>query len=449
MESFLRQAYGGKASQQLPRYTAAVEAFRGQYGAGEIFLFRAPGRVNLIGEHTDYNHGYVMPVALDKDVLLLARPRQDNLIRLCNVEPKYQPFSFEIEEEIPISARGHWSNYARGVAQNLAQRMANGSGKRLTGFDGLVSAAAPFGVPRGAGLSSSSALTVAAATALAHFNGWQPPVEEMVGLCSDAEWYVGTRGGVMDHFIAVMGKRDHALFLDCRPGQDGSYLTHHEPLPRAYSLLIVDSGVKHRNVGNDFNRRVAACRAGSGLLRAPFPQTTRLRDVEDIPWHEIEPYLPEEMTPGGLAAVGIELGDIPGITPETTLQVRSRCRHVWSENRRVQEAVKAMTAGDVGTLGRLLGEAHASARDDYEISCPEIERLVALLTASPGVLGARLTGAGWGGCVVALVENEAVEAVSRRVQEAYEAQTGIQPSVFACLPSDGAGLLAHINGRDG
>lgn len=445
MESFLRQAYGSKALEQLPRYTAAAKAFRSRYGPGEISLFRAPGRVNLIGEHTDYNHGYVMPVALDKDVLLLARPRQDNLIRLCNIESRYEPFSFEAEEEVPISAGGHWSNYARGVAQNLAQRLSNGDGRRLTGFDGLVSAAAPHGVPRGAGLSSSSALTVAAATALAHFNGWQPPVEEMVMLCSDAEWYVGTRGGVMDHFIAVMGKRDHSLLLDCRPGQDGSYRTQHEPLPSAYSLLIVDSGVKHRNVGNDFNRRVAACRAGSGLLRASFPQTTHLRDVETVPWERLEPHLPEKTTPAELAAVGIELGDIPGITAETTLRVRARCRHVWNENRRVQEAVKAMASGDLAALGRLLGEAHASARDDYEISCPEVELLVTVLMESPGVLGARLTGAGWGGCVVALVENGAVEAVSRRVQEAYEAQTGIQPSAFACLPSDGAGLLACIN----
>jgi galactokinase len=432
----LQAIYGDRSEIQLPRYLKAKQAFTATYGPGEVAFFRAPGRVNLIGEHTDYNHGFVLPVALDKDILLLARPRADNTVRLSNWEGDYPPLSFCIGPDIPAAPLGDWGNYARGAAQELARRL----GRPLRGLDGLVVGQAPLGVPRQVGLSSSSALTVVAAVALARLNNWQPERAALAQLCSEAEWYVGTRGGIMDQFISLLGQRDHALFLDCRSDGAGGYPMDHIPLPRDYSLLIADSGVHHKKVVKGaYNQRVAACRAGVGLLRPGFPGITHLRDVQVVPWADLAEWLPEETTPRQVGELGIELGDIPGLDPDTPLPVRARCRHVWTENGRVQAAVAALRAGDVPALGRLLDEAHASARDDYEISCPELERLVGAAREVEGVLGARLTGAGLGGCIVALVHREAAAEFEAHVRRRYQAETGRETAIFACRSGPGAG----------
>jgi galactokinase len=282
------------------------------------------------------------------------------------------------------------------------------------------------------------------AVALAALNEWQPETADFVQFCSDAEWYVGTRGGIMDHFISVAGQKDHALFLDCRP----PYQTEAVLLPSEVAVLVVNSGVKHQNTRGHFNRRVAACRAGVGLLRAAFPDISLLRDVENVPWSQLERLLPDNMTVGAVSARGIELGDLPGITADVALKVRARCRHVWSENWRVRKAVAAMKTADVAQLGQLLTEAHASARDDYEISCPEVEQLVAILATYLGVAGARLTGAGWGGCVVALVDSEVVTAVAEQTVEQYEAGVGKTADAFICRPGQGAGLVAKMEVGD-
>jgi galactokinase len=246
----------------------AKEAFLATYGPGQILAFRAPGRVNLIGEHTDYNHGFVLPVALDKDILLLVRPRSDGTIRLCNLEAEYPLLSFTIRPDIPSAPAGDWGNYARGAAQELDRRL----GRELRGLDGLITGQPPYGVPRQVGLSSSSSLTVVVALTLAHLNGWQPEGTVLAQLCSEAEWYVGTRGGIMDQFIALLGRRDEALFLDCRPDAEGRYQTDHIPLPKDYRLLIADSGVHHQKVKRGaYNQRVASCRAGVESLRPDFP----------------------------------------------------------------------------------------------------------------------------------------------------------------------------------
>jgi galactokinase len=317
-------------------------------------------------------------------------------------------------------------------------------GRDLTGFDGLVVSAAPFGVPRGAGLSSSSALTVVVAVALAHFNAITEP-QVMARLCSEAEWYVGTRGGIMDQFIALLAQRDHALFLDCRPGADGRYRVESVVLPQGYHLLVVNSGVRHQNTAGGYNCRVAECRAGVALLRPRYGAMTHLRDVQDVPWAELEPQLPEETTIAALAARGITLSDIPGLRPDTPLKVRARCRHVWTENRRVLAAVAAMRAGDVAILGRLLDEAHASARDDYEISCPELEVLVGAAREVEGVTGARLTGAGWGGCIVALVAADAVPTFQAHVAGRYRAKTGLTAAIFDCRAGPAARLVMNTS----
>ncbi|NJN84927.1 MAG: hypothetical protein HC802_23325 [Caldilineaceae bacterium] len=248
LEQSLTTIYGDDFEAQRQRYTTALAAFRATYGDGMVDIFRAPGRVNVIGEHTDYNHGYVLPVALDKDLLFLARPRQDQRVRLTNLEHDFAPCEFSMDSQIPSAAQADWSNYVRGAAQTVARTLAEAGHRPANGLDILVAGEAPEGVPRSAGLSSSSALTVVATLAFIHYSNWSPPTSELAPLCSDAEWYVGTRGGIMDQFIALLGARDHALFLDCRPDSAGRYTNQRVPLPTSHRLLIVESGVKHSNV---------------------------------------------------------------------------------------------------------------------------------------------------------------------------------------------------------
>jgi galactokinase len=436
LSTALQTIYGDQSDVQLHRYLNAKEAFTATYGPGEVLAFRAPGRVNLIGEHTDYNHGFVLPVALDKDILLLARPRSDSTVRLSNLEGEFPPLTFTISLDIASAPPGDWGNYARGAAQELARRL----GRDLQGIDGLAVGQPPYGVPRKVGLSSSSALTVVVALALAQINGWQPERTGLAQLCSEAEWYVGTRGGIMDQFIALLGRRDHALFLDCRPVADGQYRMNHIPLPKDYSLIIADSGVHHQKVVKGaYNQRVAACRAGVGLLRPHFPGITHLRDVQNVPWGDLVEWLPEHTTVCEVREQGIDLGDVPGLTPDTLLKVRPCCRHVWTENQRVEAAVTALAAGDVETMGRLLNEAHASARDDYEISCPELDTLVRAACEVDGVVGARLTGAGLGGCIVAVVHQDAVSDFEARVSKKFQIEMGRSTTIFACQSGPGAG----------
>jgi len=404
----LKTIYGSDPQlleQQSLRYQRGLTAFAARFGSGEVVVYRAPGRVNLIGEHTDYNHGYVLPMALDKDVLIFARARRDRAVNLVNVEPEFGERHFTIAREIPLRPIGDWANYAQGPAQLLERE----HGPGLRGFDALVDGAPPYGVPRGAGLSSSSALTVASAVTLVGLNGLALGGAALAEACGRAEWYVGTRGGIMDQFISILAQRGHALFLDCRPAADGSgYTLKQVPIPAGYAIIVVDSSVRHRNTGPHFNRRVAEGRIGVRLLQRRFPGITHLRDVNHLPWSELEPLLPEVIHTGELLQAGIDPETIldGGVSPGAdTFFVRKRCRHVITENLRVIESVAALEAGDMTTFGRLLGEAHASARDDYEISTPEIEALVRLANAAPGTVGARLTGAGWGGCIVPKMNN--------------------------------------------
>lgn len=442
----LRHIYGDdpkRVKEQSARYQRAVRAFAARYGPGEVTVYRAPGRVNLIGEHTDYNHGYVLPVALDRDVLICARARSDQLVRLANGEPEFGERGFAIAPDIPPRAVGDWANYLQGPAQLLEREYGPG----LRGFDAWIDGAAPYGVPRGAGLSSSSALTVASAVALVAINGIELSGAELAESCSRAEWYVGTRGGIMDHFVSVLARHGHALFLDCRPAADGSgYTFRHVPLPTGYDIIVVDSGVRHKNTGPLFNTRVAEGRIGVRLLRRRYPSITHLRDVSHLPWSDLEPLLPDVIPRGALLQMGIDPDAIldGGVTSQAhTFLVRRRCRHVITENARVLRTVAALEAGDMETFGQLMREAHASARDDYEISTPEIETLVRLANAAPGAVGARLTGAGWGGCIVAVVSQDSSDAFQGAVARAYREQTGIEPSVFICRSAEGAGSVLH------
>jgi len=433
----LERVYGTDAPAQLDRYSNALEAFRTIYGPGPVSIFRSPGRVNLIGEHTDYNHGFVLPVAIDRDIVLLSRPRDDALVQLHNIEPIFELRSFAISREIPSAAPGDWSNYVRGAAQMVAHNV-DGD---IRGMDALVTAAPPHGTPRGAGVSSSSALTVVAALATASLNGWSPDPVSFARLCSEAEWYVGTRGGIMDQFIALLGQPGHALYLDCRPADTDAYTVAQVPLPRDYKVLIANTGVRHTNVGGEFNARVAACRAGVACLRAHYPGITHLRDVQDVSWERLEGLLPETMSDAEAQELGADFDNLPHLKPGSTLRVRACCRHVHSENTRVRAACQALEANDTSTVGELLNEAHASARDDYDISCPELEAMVEAALSVDGTAGARLTGAGWGGCVVALVRDDAVTKFKEKVAQEYLARTGREAAIFDSQASGGAGLV--------
>jgi len=441
LQALLAPIYGEDPQtlqEQATRYQRGLEAFARIYGAGPVLVFRSPGRVNLIGEHTDYNHGFVMPMALDKDVLIFARPRKDQQVNIANIEDRFGKRHFTISEEIPPKPIGDWANYLQGPAQLLERE----HGPGLKGFDGLVDGAPPYGVPRGAGLSSSSALTVAAAVTLVGINQLALQGAALAEACGRAEWYVGTRGGIMDQFSAVLAKHGHALFLDCRPREGNEYYFKHVPIPAGYAVIVVDSGVRHKNTGPLFNRRVAEGRIGVRLLQKKFPGITHLRDVNDIPWEELEPLLPEVIHTDELLRLGIDPETIldQGVSPGTdTFYVRKRCRHVITENQRVLQSVSALEAGDMETFGRLLQEAHASARDDYEISTPEIEVLVELANQAPGTVGARLTGAGWGGCIVAVVQQDAVEAFVQSILPEYNRRVGLQAKAFPCQSSAGAG----------
>jgi galactokinase len=443
LADLLAPAYGTVTPAQITRYTAALAKFRRIYGPGPVLLLRAPGRVNIIGEHTDYNHGFVLPAALDKDIVILARPRADQTdptVRAANIEDRFAPTEFTLAPTIPSAERGHWSNYLRGPAQMIAAQ----ARERARGADLLIVGAPPTGVPRAAGLSSSSAVVVAAAITLSHLAELPNASPDFAQACADAEWYVGTRGGIMDHFAAILTQPGHALFLDCRPQTNGAYHTRHIPFPAGYSLLVVDSGVHHDNVRGQYNLRVAACRAGVALLRAFAPAMTHLRDIQELPWADLESRLPEVTTAADLAAAGIDLGEIPGLDPNAPLRVRANVRHVWHENARVLEAIGALAVNDVTHVGALLTAAHHSAAADYGISTPELDFLVETANAQPGVVGARLTGAGWGGCVVILAHSTAVTDLERTVGAAYAQRFGRTPAIFPCQAGPGAGYLGNL-----
>jgi len=428
--------YGELAERQQERYERLLAHFYSIYGPGPVRVFRAPGRVNLIGEHTDYNHGYVMPVALDRDTLIAARPREDAEVHLANVESEFEPVVFPIHRDIPPAPKGHWSNYARGAAQRLAQEVPH----PLRGMDALVDGAPPFGVPRGSGLSSSSAFTVAVALTLAELNNLELERPHLARLCQEAEWYTGTQGGIMDQFCALLARREHALFLDTRPQPDGSFYFDYAHLPTDYELVIADSGVRHSNVLGGYNHRVAECRAAVAILRQHYPGITHLRDVQPIPWSHLEPLLPQVTTLRQLAEQGIAVeGPLPGVGEDDPLKVRARARHVHTENRRVEEALDAMRYRDVERLGQLMVQAHISARDDYEISCPELDALVQAALEVDGVAGARLTGAGWGGCIVALAHRDGVQALEAHLRHRFSRQFGREPHIFICRSAPAAG----------
>jgi galactokinase len=356
---------------------ALLAAFRERFGRAAALVAEAPGRVNLIGEHTDYNDGHVLPLAIDRTVAVAAAPGRDEVRALSLNFDDEDAFSPTAVERLP---EGGWRNYVRGAAWALA-----GAGHAVAG----ANLALTGDVPPGAGLSSSAALTVAAVGALAAASHLPVEPEEVAGIARRAEnGFVGVQCGIMDQLAAVHGRQD-AVLIDCR-----SLEIEPLPLPEGLAVVVVDSAVRRALGDSPYNERRQECARAAAALGA-----AALRDVT-------------------LDELERKRGDLP-----KTLY--RRARHVVSEEARVLAAAEALRAGDADTLGRLLVESHDSLRDDFEVSCRELDLLVELARGVPGVAGARLTGAGFGGCTVNLVREEALPAFERAVVAAYREQTGL------------------------
>jgi galactokinase len=373
-------------------------AFAERTGRDPDGVWAAPGRVNLIGEHTDYNDGFVLPAAIDRQVLAAAGRRGDGRLRLWSLQAG-PPADLALAEVGPGRVEG-WAAYPAGVAWALGQ-----AGVELGGADVVVDG----DVPAGSGLSSSAALECATATALADLGGAGLDRVALAGLARRAEnEVVGVPSGVMDQMVSMLGRAGHALFLDTR-----SLATEQVPLPleaAGLCLVVIDTRAGHRLVDGAYADRRAACEAAAAVLGVPA-----LRDA----------------TPEQVEAAAEALGD-PGLR---------RARHVVTENARVLEAVAWLRSGDLDRLGPLLAASHASLRDDYEVSSPELDTAVEA-AVDAGAVGARMTGAGFGGSAIALVRADLAGRVAERAAEAFAAAGFGPPEVTAVVPSDGARRLA-------
>jgi galactokinase len=381
------------------------QKFREEFG-GEPRLYRAPGRVNLIGEHTDYNDGFVLPAALELRTWVAAAARPDRRLRIRSLRFG-ATLEFDLDDPAPAPRRD-WSDYVRGVAVMLQK-----AGHRLTGTDLLIDS----DVPIGAGLSSSAALEVSTGYALLDLSGVAVDRTELARCGQRVEnEFVGSRTGIIDQFVSCYGAAGHALLLDCR-----SLAFRLVPIDPSVRLVICNSMVRHELAAGEYNLRRAECERGVALLKSALPAIRALRDV-------------------GAA----ELAAHAALLPELTLR---RCRHVITEDERVESAGAALDAGRVEEFGRLMNASHVSMRDDYEISCRELDILVELAWRVEGVLGSRMTGGGFGGCTVSMVRADAVERFCASVAAGYTAATGITPDIRVCSPGDGVGAVA-VDARD-
>jgi galactokinase len=373
--------------------------FAERYGAIPT-ICRAPGRVNLIGEHTDYNDGFVMPAALDRYTYVAVSPRSDRRLRIYS-ENLGDRCDLDLDLIRPGSS-GHWSDYVRGVAGVLESY-----GYRLRGADLAILS----DVPLGAGLSSSAALEVSTALALLSNSQISVDLTTIAKMCQKAEHlYAEMRCGIMDQFISCHGRAGHALLLDCRSLDSQLF-----PIPRHVRLMLCNTMVRHAHASGGYNTRRHECEDGFRALTAVLPGIRALRDVtlDDLEDHS-----------GHLSDV-----------------IYKRVRHVVTENDRVKRAATALETGDIAEVGRLMADSHRSLRDDYGVSASELDLMVELANDQEGVYGARMTGGGFGGCTINLVEAAHAQEVQRRLELDYQARTGLSPTILICEASDGAGAV--------
>ena len=374
---------------------AVVDYFVQTYGRAPEFIVRAPGRVNLIGEHTDYNDGFVLPAAIDRAIWIALRPLDEPLVRIYSKDFD-DPAEFPIDSfELKIDG---WGKYAQGVGWAI-----QASGLPLKGWEGCLLS----DVPVGAGLSSSAALQLAAARAFQAMSGWEWGGARMALLAQRAEFeFAGVRSGIMDQMISALGKPGCAMMLDCR-----TYETSYFPLPEGVGIAVLDTMTRRQLEHSAYNERVEQCQAAARYFGVPS-----LRDVT------LEELIQAE---GKLSPV-----------------VYWRARHVLTENERTLEAASALLRGDAYVFGRLMDESHTSLRDDYEVSSNALDLMVSIAREIPGCFGARMTGAGFGGCAVALVQEDLSDAFTAKLVDQYQAHTGIRPAIYVCRATGGAECIS-------
>jgi galactokinase len=369
--------------------TKVTQEFERRFGVPPAFIVRAPGRVNLIGEHTDYNDGFVLPMAIDRAIWIAGRSRDDG---------RFVAHSLDLDQTVEcalasIRKETGWGEYLKGVAWALQE-----AGYALQGWEGVVSG----DVPIGAGLSSSAAMELATARVFAVTSGfpWEPATMAKIGQRAENEW-VGMNCGIMDQMISAAGKADHALLIDCR-----SLKTQSVPLPPGTSVVVLDTATRRGLVDSAYNERRAQCEAAARFFDVPA-----LRDVS-------------------VAQFQAQADQLDNVT-------RRRARHVVTENDRTLQAAEVMRRGDAVELGQLMNASHTSLRDDFEVSCDELNAMVVCAQREDACYGARMTGGGFGGCAVALVQADAAQAFATAVAASYQETTGNVPNIYVCSAANG------------
>jgi galactokinase len=382
-----------------------TDRFREAFQQNPVMIARAPGRVNLLGEHVDYNEGVVLPAAIDREVRLAVRSNGSMIVRLqaldLNERVEFDLMDLEKKTNLRGADLPHWAHYPAGVAWALKE-----AGFEPQGIDAVYTS----NVPIGSGLSSSAAVEVAFAAAWQELGGWSINRMRLAQLCQRAEnAYLGVASGLMDQFASAHGITDHCLRFDTR-----SLDWEPVPLPPGTALVIADSGMRRTLAGSAYNERRASCEEAVRLLKQFLPDIHSLRDVKPTEFAAYSEFLPE----------------IP----------RKRADHIVHEIARVESAVTALRTGRTRSFGALMFAGHASLRDLYEVSLPELDALVEIARGTPGILGARLTGAGFGGCTVNLVEQQHAQEFIEKLAEGYRRHTGRTAPVYLCRASDGASV---------
>ncbi len=374
--------------------TEITQTFQIRFGAPPAFIVRAPGRVNLIGEHTDYNDGFVLPLAIDRATWIALRPRPDRRVIVYALDfAESDTFDLDDLTQKP----GSWADYVRGVAWALQQH-----GYATAGWEGVLAG----DVPVGAGLSSSAALELAVARAFGAVADWtwDAPRMALLGQFAENNW-VGMNCGIMDQMISAAGVADHALLIDCR-SLDNTPI----PLPSGAAVVVLDTATRRGLVDSAYNERRTQCE-----VAARHFGVKALRDVS--------------------------AAQLEAARPDLDALTYRRARHVITENDRVLQACDAMRAGDPQALGRLLNASHISLRDDFQVSSRELDTIVEIAAQHPACLGARMTGAGFGGCAVALVQAEGTTDFVEYVAVGYTARTHLDPHIYVCRATNGAEIV--------
>jgi len=384
----------------ISRKELIAAEFEKLYYSAPSIISRAPGRVDLMGSHTDYNMGYVMTMTIDRDTWIAAHPRDDRIIRLqsLNLEGAVQ-FSLD---DIQYDHVTPWSNYLRGIAKVLQE-----AGHRLRGFDGVIHSTVPFG----SGLSSSAALEMATTALFADISNFSIDPVEMALVGQKAEnSFVGVNTGILDQYTSALGQAKCAMKLDCR-----NLTSNLVEIADGIVIVICNTKAERNLLGSEYDDRRAQCEAGVAFLKQFYPSIKSLRDVSLAQFEQHEAAMP---------AV-----------------VAKRCRFILEENQRVIDLARALGSGDRPTLRSLFSDSYKGARDLFEIGAPEMEAMIQAMNASPGIIAARQAGGGFGGCMVALADQNHVDQFADYVSKQYRSATNIVPDIYQVSASAGAGIM--------